>query len=1027
VRYPLAPRAALLCLLTTLALPAPTAAAQPDRKPVSLAEYERGRAETLGELARQKRYEEMAFARELLGRGAVRGETRAELLLRLADLYLEEARDMSLEEEQAFQADFDRCVDDPACNPDGLTVDRGGSTKWYEEAVDACELILQGYPTWRRADEASYFAASAWWSLDRRSQAVAELTRLVRAWPDSALVPDAYLLIGEHYFDREQVYKALVAYKKAAAFGDWERAPLARYKLAWCYFNVGEYGEAIAGLEAVIRRSQADPGAAWSMREEALKDLVRFHADAGDLAAAVAAIRALVPGDQARPMLRSLAGAMEERGMDEAAVRLYRELLSEDPRALDAPELQDAIADRYLAQDRPREALAELERLRRGFGPGSAWAAAAGAEAGEAAMALLEEDLRKAATGWHQQARRQGPGGDERYAAAQRAYELYAESFPDSARAYDVTYGHAELLYERGQYGPAFARYMDCVAADPAGRHARFCASSAVHAAKARVGAEAHPPAPAPAPGQAPQPAALSAAEEDYLAALDQHARLFPQAEESHGMRYTAGYLLYDHSRFAEASEQFAAVIAADPASREAGLAVELTLDSLALVGEWRRLEDLSWRFYQQEGLGAGPDFKQGVLTVHQRARLKQVEVALEQTGDERAAAAGLLAFVADFPQAGDAPLALHNAAAHLASLGDIAGARDARLALVEGYPGAERYADAVAALGYDYEQLADFASAAAWYERLFRLYPEREDATDAIYSAAALREALGDRRGAIEDLQKYLAAAPEAEDADAVALSVGRLYAEAGDHQRAARVYRVIFEGEAAPEALLAARLGYGAALRAAGDREAALAHYTESVVAAEAMTFEQPEAAAEAVAEMLYALAEHTRDRYQALPLDGPAPGAPPEVQDRVAADQVLAKGRALLDLRNQAAAILETGSGRWGVAALALLGEGHEHMALALRGAFVPTYLSAEQAELYRALLNDRAGQQEILAVEVYSAAFDKARQLALYTPAALAARARLAALAPEDWPPAYEELPEVALPAQPEAVSTCEPAR
>ena len=54
-------------------------------------------------------------------------------------------------------------------------------------------------------------------------------------------MPDAYVLIGEYWFDENQAFKALTAYQRAAAYKDSEKYAFAKYKLAWCYYNVGEY------------------------------------------------------------------------------------------------------------------------------------------------------------------------------------------------------------------------------------------------------------------------------------------------------------------------------------------------------------------------------------------------------------------------------------------------------------------------------------------------------------------------------------------------------------------------------------------------------------------------------------------------------------------------------------------------------------------------------------------------------------------------------------------------------------------
>ena len=66
--------------------------------------------------AEAKRLESIRYLKEILGgEDAPQGETRAEMLLRLADLYFQQGRYLYLGEMAAYDKKYDACFNDEAC------------------------------------------------------------------------------------------------------------------------------------------------------------------------------------------------------------------------------------------------------------------------------------------------------------------------------------------------------------------------------------------------------------------------------------------------------------------------------------------------------------------------------------------------------------------------------------------------------------------------------------------------------------------------------------------------------------------------------------------------------------------------------------------------------------------------------------------------------------------------------------------------------------------------------------------------
>ena len=80
----------------------------------------------------------------------------------------------------------------------------------------------------------------------------------------------------------------------------------------------------------------------------------------------------------------------------------------------------------------------------------------------------------------------------------------------------------------------------------------------------------------------------------------------------------------------------------------------------------------------------------------------------------------------------------------------------------------------------------------------------------------------------------------------------------------------------------------------------------------------------------------------------------------------------------------------------------------MGAALANSYIPDYLTADQAEMYKMGLDDKAYLQEEKAVEAYRLALEKSFELNLYNDNTAYATRRLGELRPDEFPQLTEEL-------------------
>jgi tetratricopeptide (TPR) repeat protein len=996
------------------------------------------KSEEMREKAREARKQAIERLRSLIKGFEGSADQKAEMIMRLSEMYFEEGRDLYLTEMQKYQEAYDACFNatKPPCNPETVKVEdyTTQSREWQNKSIKYYEQILTNYPTFPRSDEAMFYLGQALSDVGEKDRANETFTKLVKVHSESKWVTDAYVLIGEYFFDKNEAFKALTAYKKAVERGKPTReSPVAHdkyafamYKLAWCYFNVGENAESINTMKSVVAFSMnaSNTQSNIQLQEEALKDLVRFFADSGEMDEAYAYFTKLGKKELIGDMLRRLAGTYIEQGKFELAIQTYKRLIQENQDGPKAPEYQDEIIQAFRKMGKKAETLDEIDRLRTQYGRNSQWARAnaANQEAVKSAGEALEKNLRSVATEYHNEARKlkTGPGWRAASDAAQQAYERYLEEFAEvvgNKYSYDVRYQYAELLYSLKKFDGAYTQYMKVVAIDPKGERSRFCAESAIFAADEMMKRE--PKAQPVAGAKKSDPIPLTDWEKNGLAAMVQFEKLFPTDKNTRKIIYRAAYVYYNKNMFKEASDRFRVVIGMDPKSREAEQAANLILDSFALVEDWVNLKDVSKAFFDQQGLGSS-DFKKEVFGIYENASLKLIEVSFAAKKDKVKGAADYLAFYKEFPTSQNADLALNNATVYLRDLGKVREALTWREELVAKFPKSKYYKDQVKNIGFDYETIADFASAAQWYETFFNLDKAHTNASAALYSAALFRNALGEWERAIGLYQKYIATYPDQPNLNGLQIEIAKTYEEHDRAAEAGKLYQSFFTKPptaATVDQVMFTRLRYGLLMDKIGLGAKQATHWKETL-----QFFEKSqkagtpmELAPAYVAQIKFMQAESQYASYMAMKVSGPEAGQKLKTKalGNLLVKQLTAKSKALKDLEATYSAIYKLGAAEYGLASLVRLGKASENMSETLTNSYIPPELTPEQREIYEMGLADKAFPQIEKAVAYYKQSLDEAFKANLYNSDTEQATARLGTLRPDDFPGLFETVPDVRL--------------
>ncbi|HXT94990.1 MAG TPA: tetratricopeptide repeat protein, partial [Polyangia bacterium] len=204
--------------------------------------------------------------------------------------------------------------------------------KWLLEAVKAY-IGATNFRKYERMDEVLFRLAYLLTSVKKEDKAREYFHRLIKDYPNSKYIPDAYLSFAEFYFDKGEMDNALKFYEKVEQFPNSSVYPYAVYKKGWCYVNQGDYKTALETFVSVVKMS-SDPKIKISkaqkeaLMKEAKKDIVKAYAHVGGPEKAWEFFQR-TGGDYAPKMMESLAELYWEQGQFGDSSRVYKKVIAQ--------------------------------------------------------------------------------------------------------------------------------------------------------------------------------------------------------------------------------------------------------------------------------------------------------------------------------------------------------------------------------------------------------------------------------------------------------------------------------------------------------------------------------------------------------------------------------------------------------------------------------------------------------------------------------------------------------------------------
>jgi tetratricopeptide (TPR) repeat protein len=142
------------------------------------------------------------------------GPQKAELVFRLSEMYWAKSKYARLRAMQAWDQSLEKWTvngkrgAEPTLEREPKTAE---SAAYRSDALKLYQQILAQYPSYERRDEVLYSLASAQYDAGETKLGVETFWALIKEYPDSVYAADAWLQLGEHFFNSGKLVNAVKA------------------------------------------------------------------------------------------------------------------------------------------------------------------------------------------------------------------------------------------------------------------------------------------------------------------------------------------------------------------------------------------------------------------------------------------------------------------------------------------------------------------------------------------------------------------------------------------------------------------------------------------------------------------------------------------------------------------------------------------------------------------------------------------------------------------------------------------------
>ncbi len=974
------------------------------------AKIDRRIAENVAESAKL-RLEALTLLRKLAAETPKESPERPETLVRLAELEWEEARERFLTAFRRWENTPIESRQDPP-DPD------------YSKARALFKEVLLHHKSYRDYDLALYVDGFLAQEEGKADESLGRFNLILAWFPKSRFVPDAHMVRAEYEFTKStpSYENALAEYEKVLSYGDTELHDLALFKSAWTLWRLGRQDEAARRFLTVFQEAAQSENQAGARRaeidelqREALRNLVTvFAEDEKNTAEDMYRFLKDAGGDKfAGRIVLALADTFYEQAQYERGIEAYRLLLRLEPTAPEAyrsalrvaqghstTEAWDKLAEDYrsiiqsYAPPPSAAGIATQPTTTTGAGTAqakatpqnAAWIQAQTPETKEAAVAVVEQQLREDAVGLH--AKAQADKSRTEYQAAAALYSVYLGRYGKSAAAYDMYFNAGEIdFYHLENAQGAASNYLAAVRLDPKNKLSRDALHNALTALEVARAQEFD------AAKAANRPLKESPTDKKLTEAMELYIATYPDDKAVPDLLFRQGRLYYDYGVYDPAVRQWGLLLEKYPNSSQARTAGELILDSFNKSQDYENIEVWARRLKKAPAFAGAPEQKKlDVLIVG--AVFKQGE-QLAAAGQHGRAAAAYLRAAKEFPGEPRAAQAAVNAEVEAKRAADLDTLSVAANLLSEKFGDRPEVPQGLWIAATTYQEIGLFAEAAAYHEKIAARFPKDEHHKDAAFNAVLLRTTVRDHDLAIKDGEIFKQKYPRDPLAAEATFLMGKAHEAAEKWKDAEKLY--LSYASSAPNPNRRIEAWVHLALVRKDDPKGRERALDEALKIHGAYKQRLDDQGRYYAAQARYMEGTRYVDEFETVKIEG-------DVKQLSA--RLKKKSQLLKKAADEFIEASKMGVAEWTTASLYQIGHTYESFSRSLLDSPAPQGLSPDDAELYRQSIDEFVVPIEERSIEAYESGWAKAVELGIFNEWTAKMRVALGRLSSEAYPPLEE---------------------
>lgn len=674
-----------------------------------------------------------------------------EIYLRLAELYIEKSRIVYFLRKSEI--------------PDSVKLFENLETNSLKNrAIEIYQRILNDFPEFEDRDKVLFFLAHEFRELGQIQEMIKQYRALIKNYKNSQYAPEAYLLLGDYFFNNGDLDMAQTHYEAVFNYPDSGALAVARYKLGWCHINRGGCKKAITLFEESVNtilpsdEIDIDTYKKVDIRLESLVDMAFCYSEVYKESTPQDAIDYFKKFAWSRPVYVMVLEKMANRFMIKKkwlhGATLYRELatMQQDAEKLleYAKNIFEAVQVLNSFDGADKDMAIIMKALKK-----QKYSIHITAE--EKSKNLHEYELyaRDIVTHLHRQAAKETVSDEAtiaKFKKAADAYRLYLDFLEDTPVYNEMVLNYAETLFSSKQYLEAGKQYERIAKniTEPSKQREKMLYSSVLSyysALKDKVDLNYYE---------------TSYARGGLKTAGNIFTGEFPGSVHVANVLFNIAWVTYDEGNDEEAIKQFASFVDRYPDGKEARSAIHLILDTHHKNEEYDRLIDFGNGIIENAKI-TNRKFKKEVAVIVNAANSKVLSsLSLEALGDWDKGRESINEFVAKNKSSTFGEQALSVLVATSIAQGDLKTLFSSGSQLIEQHPASSSAEEALGVMIDNTLKAAQFRLVAKYLEKFAEIRPDHENRGDFLYQASQIRQNLGQLELANKDYQLAINSLPK-------------------------------------------------------------------------------------------------------------------------------------------------------------------------------------------------------------------------------------------------------------------------